>query len=108
MTLENFSAGVTPCFFPVLEKNIKELDNHYHCKLLLLNHRKCGSQFLQALPFRFAFKFDKDKTKSGEKRLISWHTQGGMVEVINDRKVLAPFRCNSEKCCRLAELRSGD
>ena len=115
-------------FFPGLIKKEKELTfaspspsmhHYYQYGWLFENPQDLGLRFLHLLLLSLTFKFASDDVDSGskyERRLvlwktgIFWHTIEGidiLVEVENDRKVIALFRCVStkEQQLKLANIR---
>ena len=110
-------------FFPALIKKSKqELPQSkcmYNYGWAYEKHTDLGLRFLHSLLLSLTFKFPSNDTDSGskfERRLVLWinglfwcTTQGidVLVEVIEGRKVVALFRCNSKKqLMPLAKYRS--
>ena len=112
-------------FFPGLIKKEKVLalaspsSSMHHYGWLFENPQDLGLRFLHLLLLSLTFKFASDDVESGskyERRLVLWktgifcHTIEGvdiLVEVENDRKVIALFRCVSteEHQLKLAKIR---
>ena len=108
-------------FFPGLINKAKEdLPQETECcysyTWMLEYPKDLGLRFLHSLLVRLSFKFPSSDVDSGERRLVIWtkglfwHTIQGidvMVEVMEDRKVIALFRCKTEKqLVSLAECRA--
>ena len=108
-------------FFPGLINKAKEdLPQETECcysyAWMLEYPKDLGLRFLHSLLVRLSFKFPSSDVDSGERRLVIWtkglfwHTIQGidvMVEVMEDRKVIALFRCKTEKqLVSLAECRA--
>lgn len=110
-------------FFPGLIKKEKELtlaspsSSMYHCGWLFENPEDLGLRFLHSLLLSLTFKFASGDVESGskyERRLvlwksgIFWHSIDGvdvLVEVENDQRVIALFRCDSKRQLKLASIR---
>ena len=110
-------------FFPALIKKKKQdlpkSEFRYNYGWVYEKHTDLGLRFLHSLLLSLTFKFPSNDTDSGskfERRLALWKnglfwctTQGidVLVEVIEGRKVVALFRCNSKKqLMHLAKYRS--
>ena len=110
-------------FFPALIKKSKQelpqSKSMYNYGWAYEKHTDLGLRFLHSLLLSLTFKFPSNDTDSGskfERRLVLWinglfwcTTQGidVLVEVIEGRKVVALFRCNSKKqLMPLAKYRS--
>ena len=111
-------------FFPGLVNKAKadfsSNTKYYYSSAWMLDYPKdLGLRFLHSLLLCLAFKFPSSDVDSGskyERRLVLWtnglfwHTIQGidvLVEVMEDRKVIALFRCKTEKqLISLAECRA--